>query len=168
MGSPIFAFFNLRWQLELQPNVIEDEDAPSKALIFLNLKALSPKIESVRLQILYTFFDMEVQFDRSLSCDHLYANSWEDDQGVFARAKILEADEYYIQIDFELLAVYNQDGEDLTKYYLKQDKEPQPEQEEKVEIMEEKEEKSNDGKNKQMDALMQQMQKMAAQIENIQ
>merc|ERR1712147_410956 len=53
-------------------------------------------------------------------------------------------------------------------------KEPQPEKEEKVEIMEEKEEKeekeeqSNGGKNQQMDALVQQMQQMSAQIENIQ
>merc|ERR1719336_199963 len=173
--SPIFRFFNLNWQLELQPNVIED-DEQSKALVFLNLKALSPKIESVRVQVIYTFFDMEIQFDRSISCDHLYANSWEDDQGVLARQKILEEDEFVIQCDFELLAVFDQNGEDLTQNYLKNDaNDPQPEKEEKeekVDIDDEKEDSMKDDEKEQqmnqMDVLVMQMKKMAAQIEKIQ
>ena len=123
--SPKFYLYPpFRWELEIYPN--GSQEAQQGCVdIYVNLIALSPTINSVKMRRKYTFEEANVFCDRinpkDITSDNMYANSWP--KGTLKFADFTKYNQFTFTVEVEILAVFDKDDEDITMKYVPNDDE---------------------------------------------
>merc|ERR1719461_530730 len=114
--GPIFTMFNMRWRIRIYPLRMSSEKRVCR--IYLYLKSMPPSIQQVDVDVRYSFCGVEYQVDASITEDNMYANSMGSTIACKARKNMLQCDDLSIKLDVELLAVYDQEDEEITSEWV--------------------------------------------------
>ena len=115
----IFAVQFAIWKLKLTLSDPSDH----QTYIYLCVKALPPKMQSVQVERTYTLSpgDVKHSYDCEITRKKMCAVAWPESDGPLARKAIEKYNEYTIRVDVELSAVYDRNSNDITEQYLREE-----------------------------------------------